>query len=181
MSLIWSKWTNWHTLIAIACTITPLSTGLLAFANADKFSLGNWNSVEITWTTWGVVGITLNTIKVRLLTGDLRWARRTKRPWRYVVGCWWALVNGLALEAAFAAFIGIGVVSGQLPSIPVDVGARDVPASLVSGGLLIITESVMLGATVFSLMARVVLGHVRTSKRSMAPVGAALSEGKDGS
>lgn len=153
-----SRWTHRHSLAAAASALVPLVSGIWALGS--DWQAGNWNSVEVDWTFWAGVGLVLNSVKLHLLRGDLRAVYLLGRDWRHRLNAWWTYLVCLGFELAFLMWAGVGCLSGQIPNAPIEIGAHeDIPASFISGAAFITVEAAFIGIVVFTLLARVVLGH----------------------
>lgn len=126
--------------------------------------MGSWSRVEVAWTALALLGLTLNSVKLWLVIGDLAAAWRLRRlaPGGHArareLAAWWVVANAAKDELMLSVFILIGWVAGQLPPQPVTVGTGSTTASVLSGLAFIAVELVTIAVVAFTLWARLKLG-----------------------
>lgn len=153
------RWRHGDTAVVLLAFLLPLLSTVLAFAMFREWSWGRWNTIEVDWVGWACIGLVLALYKVGLLAGDVEAAMRQGRGWRYVVGGWWTLGNSIGFALAFAAWLIVGVIAGQMPTTEIQTGSGDIPTSFITGGLFMLVEAVFIGVMTFGLICRIRLAE----------------------
>lgn len=147
-------WTWRDTVTVLGAFTVPFLCGVGALLIVDGEGFGTWSTIEIDWTAWAIIGMVLTLVKIYLLYGDLRSVDELGRGWRYQIGAWWTLANALGFFFTFLSWAIVGVVAGQIPG-----ASPTTTVALISGGLFMMAEAVLIGVVTFGLICRVRLAQ----------------------
>lgn len=116
--------------------------------------MSNWNMVEIAWTAIAAPCFLLALYGLHEAGLDWRAERAGRRDPARMWAARWAIAGAMLLVLMFGGFTIVGWIAGQQPDRPIETAQRAVPASVLSGAILITIEVWAAAYLVIGLVAR---------------------------
>jgi hypothetical protein len=126
----------------------------------------SWAPVERLWTDASLAMLPSALYGLAEALADVRAAQTHPRREAVRIAAWWWLSAALLFVAIFGGFALIGVVAGNAPPRPVEVGVVETQASVISAAVFFLIGGLASACLLYGLWSRV---RIRAALRLGAP------------